>query len=261
MKINYFDPIVKHLQKKIGKIISDKELQSLQKDILGSDYDIKKFYKLIFQLKQKLHLIPLRKDTYLISYPENTQPNENQINEQFYRTFLFEFLYTEYKKNYYIWWLKWVELWLQDFDYTEDIEIYNSTKNTRISIINNCNLYLKTYGNKTNEKKAHPCYQLWMDNLKIYLIGNKNFQVGPIELCVLESLYYSNGTTYPNELIKKIIKKYNQKRDRSLIKKILLTWRHHTSINRLLTIAVQVDQNFANHCEECIRQCGFKISL
>lgn len=102
MKTNYFDPIVKILQKKIGKIISDKELQSLQKDILGSDYDIKKFYKLIFQLKQKLHLIPLRKDIYLISYPENILPNENQINEQYYRTFLHDLITAECKKNYYI---------------------------------------------------------------------------------------------------------------------------------------------------------------
>lgn len=261
MKQNYFEPIVKSLQKKIWKVITDIELQYLQKEILGPDYDIKKFYKLIFHLKQKLYLVPLRKDVYLISYPENKQLNDNQINEQYYRPFLHKLLLEECKKNYYIWWLKWVELWLQDFDYSEEIEIYNTNKNTNITIINKCNAYLKTYANKHNEKKNHPCFQLWIDNLKTYLIGNKMFQVGPIELCVLESLYYSNGTTYPNELIKKVIKKLNHKRDRSLIKKILLTGRHHTSINRLRSISSHIDSNFATLCEECIKQCGFKISL
>lgn len=261
MKQSYFEPIVNKLQKKIGKIISDSELQYLQKEILGSNYDIKKFYKLIFNLKQKLYLIPLRKDTYLISYPENKQLNENQINEQYYRQFLHKIIATECKKNYYIWWLKWLELCLHDFDYTEEIEIYTTNKNNTLTIINNCNAYLKSYTNKHNEKKNHPCFQLWMNNIKTYLIENKSFQVWPIELCVLESLYYSNGTTYPNELIKKIIKKYNQKRDRSLVKKILLTGRHHTSINRLYSIALHIDSGFANRCEELIKQCGFKISL
>lgn len=61
MSLKYVEPIIKKLSKKIGKIIDDQELQSLQKDILGPNFEISKFYKLIFTLKQKQYLIPLKK--------------------------------------------------------------------------------------------------------------------------------------------------------------------------------------------------------
>jgi hypothetical protein len=71
MQIKYIQPIIKILSKKIGKVISDNQIESLQKTILNDQYDKQKFYKLIFMLKKRKYLIPLKKDLYLVSYPEN----------------------------------------------------------------------------------------------------------------------------------------------------------------------------------------------
>lgn len=261
MRINYYDPIVKVLQKRIGKVIYDSDLQSLQREILGSDYDIKKFYKLIFQLKQKKHLISLRKDCYLISYPENTIDSEHHIIEQFYRDFLYQELHKNCKKNYYIWWIQWLELHLNDTDYKEYIEVYNMNLHEERPLIKNCSILFKSYNNKDNQKKSHPCFQLWLEHSKSIVIEWKVFSVWSIELCILESLYYHNGTSYPNELIKKILKKFGNKRDRSFVKKILLSGRHHSSINRLYEIGKKIDPIFANQCMDIIKQFWFKINL
>lgn len=264
MKQKYLEPIIDYLQKRIGKIISDNDLQYLQKEILGHDYDIKKFYKLIFQLKQKQHLIPLKKDLYLISYPENKQLNINQIVEDYYRPFLHKLISTHCKKRYYIWGIKWLELFLNNKDYNEGIDVYTDSKSGSDTIISHYEISFKSYkSNKSLDKKAHPCFALGLEFKNTIEISWKEFFVWPLELCVLESLYYnnSNSSTYLKELIKKTIKKHSQRRNREIIKKVILAWKHHTSLNRLYDLSLGLDKDFTHQCNLIIKQLWFKISL
>ncbi len=263
MSLKYVEPIIKKLSKKIGKIIDDQELQSLQKDILGPNFEISKFYKLIFTLKQKQYLIPLKKDLYLISYPENKNFTLINTIDRLYRDLLYKQIKKDCKSNYYIWWTKGLELLMNNYDIINEIEIYNEKKQWREQVISEFFLYYKQYGLAKkyilNQKTLIKRIQSFQKTIKI---GNNNFQVGSLEICILECLYYKDQiSSHQNDLIKKVIKKFKDQWNRNLMKIIISSWRHHTSINRLYKMSKLVDEKFANSCLEVIRTYGFKMSL
>lgn len=263
MSLKYVEPIVKKLSKKIGKIIDDQELQSLQKDILGSSFDKNKFYKLIFILKQRQYLIPLKKDLYLVSYPENKSFTLTNSIDKLYRELLYKQIKKECKTNYYIGWSKGLELHLNNYDIPNEIEVYNEKNQGREQVISDYYIYYKYYSqSKKISLTQKPLFKKIQASRITLKVGNNNFQVGCVEVCLLESLYYKDQiSSYHTELIKKVIKKFREQRNRDLIKHIISSWRHHTSINRLYEMSKSVDPSFANSCLNIIRTYWFKMSL
>ena len=53
MKTSNVEVINKSLLKRVGDVITSTEIESLQKQVLGSDFNENKFYKLIYSLKNK----------------------------------------------------------------------------------------------------------------------------------------------------------------------------------------------------------------
>lgn len=107
----------------------------------------------------------------------------------------------------------------------------------------------------TYQSKSKNVFQICTAKRNTITIENNEFFLGPIEVCVLESLYYTDKTTsgYQNDLIKKCIKKYKSKRDRNLIKEIISSGKHHTSLNRLFEICKEIDVEFTKSCEMIIK--------
>ena len=263
MSLKYVEPIVRKLSKKIGKIIDDQELQSLQKDILGLNFDKNKFYKLIFILKQKQYLIPLKKDLYLVSYPENKNFTLANSIDKLYRDLLYKQIKKECKNNYYIGGSKGLELHLNNYGIPSEIEIYNDKNQGREQVISDYYLYYKHYSqSKKDALTEKTLLKKIQASHSVVKIGSNNFQVGCVEICLLECLYYKDQvSSHHSDLIKKIVKKFKDQRNRDLMKIIISSGRHHTSINRLYEMSKSIDSNFANSCLQVIRTYGFKMSL
>lgn len=257
--------IIKKLSKKIGKLISDDEIKSLQIEYFAWDVDIKKFYKLIFILKQRQYLIPLKKDLYIVSYPENLNLNISNVIDKFYWELLHKQITSKCKKNYYIGSTKALELYLNNYSIPNQVEIYNEKYSESHAIISDYNWIFKQYPDtkKSYHSKVKNLFQACKSNRQSISIEKNEYFLGPIEICILESLYYidKTATTYQNDLIKKCIKKYKAKRDRNLIKEIISSGKHHTSLNRLYEICKYEEKDFANSCLEIIKIVWFRISL
>lgn len=267
MQIKYIQPIIKILSKKIGKVISDNQIESLQKTILNDQYDKQKFYKLIFMLKKRKYLIPLKKDLYLVSYPENNWSNKETIIDDHYRWILHTSIKKKCWKNYYIWSTKWIEIHLHNRDIPQEIIIYNKKINTTECVILSNNVLFKTYPlSKKNTlwlSSYHSLIELWLEYTSKITIDTHTFMLWALELCVLESLYYetSHDTTYLYNLIKRAIKKNKHKRNRKLVRQIIVWWKHHTSINRLYNLIKNDDSEFAKECKTIIEEVWFKIGF
>lgn len=263
MQIRYVDPVVKMLSRKIGKLISDKELKSLQRKILGSEFDIKKFYKLVFVLKQRQFLVPLRKDLYIVSYPENDEFTVTGMIEKLYRELLQKQIQKHCGSDYYIGSTKWLELSLWNYEIPNEIEVYNTRFSGVEPIFSDYRIYFKKYPlpKGTFYTKVKSCFRVAKKHRQKISIGGYDFSVGPVEVCALESLYYSGAatSTYQSELIKRVIKKYQNIRSRDIVKQVIKSGKHHTSLNKLHDIAKWVGDNFTETCNTIINTFGFKI--
>ena len=271
MRTKYLKPMIEILMKKSSKIISDNQIMLLQQSILSEQLNTSQFYKLIFMLKKRGYLIPLKKDLYRISSPHEDNLGNEYLVEEYYRSLLYKHIKSTCKWRYYIGSSKWIEMLLHNNDVTQEITIYNEKRSKKEVVMLDHSVLFKTYTSnrwKNREKK-----DIWSSKDMLATIGIKKsslvsikkhrFSVWPLELCVLESLYYEthHDTTYLYDLIKRAIKKYKRTRDRWLLKKIISLERHHTSINRLAQLMITVDQSFAQQCIDIINKVWFKISL
>lgn len=257
MKVSYIESVVKSLQKKIGKVITSKEIESLQKEILGSGFNENKFYKLIYTLKNKWHIVELKSGLYLISYPEAQNPDKEELKETHYRPLLHEIIKKEHKWFYYIWWIKWLELHMNNYAIPENIDIITQHPAGKKTIIGTAAMSIKpTITPKQLEKiiqyKTTKTVITW-----------KSFFVWPLELCILELLYYQSkvGMGYEGELIKKAIKKHRSKIDLEFIKSIISSGRFHTSLNRLYELCKAVDKWLSNEILAIIKSSWFRIAV
>lgn len=271
MQTKYVKPIIDILWKRKNKIISDNQIKQLQESILSEPLNTSQFYKLIFMLKKRKYLISLRKDLYKISSPSEHISKEKDITEEYYRSLLYERIKSVGLSKYYIGSTKWIEMHLHNYDAISDIIIYNEKLSKKEVVILDHNVFFKTCSTTPYKRGWLP--PIWSSKDVLTKIGIKNsslmniekyyFSVWPIELCILESLYYeaNHDTTYLYDLIKRAIKKYKHTRDRWLLKNVISLWKYHTSINRLAQLMKTVDQWFFQQCLNIIDQVWFRIGL
>jgi hypothetical protein len=109
-----------------------------------------RMYKLTHQLKNRGYLISLKKDIFLITIPDKI-PNEQEIEELFYRKLLKQHCQQYCKTNRYIGGLTALELHLHGSNITlpEEIIIYNKDKQAIETILFDKKVNFKTYEAKT----------------------------------------------------------------------------------------------------------------
>lgn len=69
MRNSYLQPIANKLQKRSNKIIYADKLKAVIESVMEENYTDKRAYKIIYHLKNKGHLVSLKKNIFFIKKP------------------------------------------------------------------------------------------------------------------------------------------------------------------------------------------------
>lgn len=255
MKKKYFDIVVKKTLKHKNKIITIDKIKNILKNILDDDYNEKKSYKVIHYMKNRWYLVNLKKSIFLVKDPEK-EISENFLIENHYRTILKKHCKEFTNNKRYIWWIKALELNLNNFDIPDEILLINDIKQSTETVIFDKQIMFKTYINKNKN-----LFNKFKKNTHKIKIGINTFTIANIELALLESLYNPSiiSEWYTKELIKKVLRKNKKELNINIRLDIIKTNKHHSSINRLYKISSQIDPEIANEIKEIIKKYSYFI--
>lgn len=251
-----FDSLVKKLIKYKWKLIDGEKISSLLKTSLAEDFSVQKMYKLIYYLKIRWYLENLKKNIFFVKDPEHTYTKE-EIMDLFYRTIVKKHCTDFLKGNWYIWWLKALELNLSSFDIPDELSIVNQYKQATEVVMLDKQIVFKTYA----KNKTDNLFKFFWKLTKKVTIGKQTFPIAGLELAILESLYnpgmISQG--YINELVKKTVRKYHKTLDMQILESVLRKNKHNTSINRLYMLTKPIDPELADKLKNLIKKYGYFI--
>lgn len=254
MRNSYLTNIIALCQKQKNKLIYINELKDLFRKELGSEYTDKKWYKLIYHLKNKWYLHSLKKEIFCITHPDHTSSEEELIEDN-YRQIL-QHHATQIAKKWYIWWIKALELHYGNADIPEQILVINPVKQSIDTVIAGKCIHAKTYTHQG--KNLFPTFVACTERKKI---GKLMFTIACKELAILEALFSYDQTTdrYAYEYIKKILKKYEPNLD--VIEFILQAGKHHTSVNRFLELIKLTRPKLVEPLRSLIKKYSFLLSV
>lgn len=241
MKKNNFNIIVEKILKHKNKVIEIDKVKQIIMQILDSEYSDKKSYKIIFHLKNKWYLVNLKKSIFLAKTPEK-QYTENQLLDMFYRCIAKKHCKNFLNSKWYIWGIKALELNVMNFDIPEELLIINENKQSNETLMFEKQIIFKTYKSEQNN-----LFNFFRKYTKKVYIWKNVFDIANLELAILESLYNPSiiNQWYTEELIKKILRKNKKNLDLNIFQEILKKNKHHSSINRLYTLARGIDPEMA----------------
>jgi len=251
-----FDNLVKKLMKYKEKLVNGEKVSSLLKTSLAEDFSVQKMYKIIYYLKIRWYLENIKKNIFFVKDPDRIYTKE-EITELFYRTIVKKHCADFLKGNWYIWWLKALELNLSSFDIPEELSIVNNYKQATEVVMFDKQLVFKTY----SKNKTDNLFKFFRKLTKHIKIGKLTFPISCLELAILESLYnpgiISQG--YINELVKKVVRKYHKTLDVKVWESILKKNKHNTSINRLYALSKEIDPELTEKLKGLIKKYGYFI--
>lgn len=256
MKNSHLHEVAQQLKKWRKKIIYADDLKTLISKIMWTTYSDTKAYKLIYYLKNKWYLISLKKTIFYVKLPED-HISEFLILEDYYRQILHRHCTENLKNEWYIGWLKALELALKNYEVPDAILIVNPNKQAREMIVATKAIYFKKYTLKTENlfKKL----RLFTHKIKM---GKYSYAIAKKELALLECMY-NYDPLEDKEIyitVKKMVKKGLQL-DIDTMVKIIKLGKHHTSINRLYKIANDVNKPFAEKLGEVIKKYSFFLEV
>lgn len=254
MRNSHLNKVIETLTKRKNKLLYINDLKEILALELANDYSDKKWYKIIYHLKNKGYLVSLKKDIFFITTPGQLV-KESEIVEQYYRSILHNHCNTSFNKRY-IGWIKALEIGISNYDIPDQILIINTSKQATDIVVTNKSLHAKTYTSQ------------WKNLFKAFIqfstkqkIGKLSFPLACKELAILECLfsYDDSCDRYSYELIKKIVKKHDL--DLSILEWILSIGKHHTSINRLVEILKISKPKLVEPVMKLIKKYSFVLSI
>lgn len=251
-----FDTVVKKLMKYKRKLVDGKKIWVLLKSSLAEDFSIQKMYKMIYYLKVRWYLENLKKNIFFVKDPDHIYTKE-QILELFYRNIVKKHCFDFLKGNWYIGWLKALELNLASYDIPDELTIVNQYKQATEVIMFDKQVIFKTYA----KNKTDNLFKFFRKLTKKTKIWTQNFPIAGLELAIVESLYNPGMITqgYVNELVKKVIRKHHKSLDIKVRESILKKNKHNTSINRLYELSKSIDPYFSEKLKGLIKRYGYFI--
>lgn len=251
-----FDTVVKKLMKYKRKLVDGKKIWVLLKSSLAEDFSIQKMYKMIYYLKVRWYLENLKKNIFFVKDPDHIYTKE-QILELFYRNIVKKHCSDFLKGNWYIGWLKALELNLASYDIPDELTIVNQYKQATEVIMFDKQVIFKTYA----KNKTDNLFKFFRKLTKKTKIWTQNFPIAGLELAIVESLYNPGMITqgYVNELVKKVIRKHHKSLDIKVRESILKKNKHNTSINRLYELSKSIDPEFSEKLKGLIKRYGYFI--
>lgn len=158
----------------------------------------------------------------------------------------------------YIGGLKALEFHMSSYDIPdEDILVVNEDKQATEIILFDRKVTYKVYTHK--HTSLYPVFKKFVTTTRLS-VGS--LPIAGLELALLETLYNPSSASvgYVHGLIKKILKKHKKTLNLSVFAKLLQANKHHTSINRLHSIALEVDKTLADSLIHLIKKYSYFIS-
>ncbi len=238
MKDTFFNITVKKILKNKWKIIDSEKVKNIVKEVMGENYNNNKAYKMIYYMKNRWYLIALKKDIFFVK-DKNIEINEYEIQDKFYWDILKKQCNKYLWNDRYIWWIKALELNLQNISIPEEIDIINEIKQSKEVVITSKYINFKKYKSNKNINTFKKLKK-FCNKEKIW---KYSFPYSWLELSILESLYSPDilWERYKNELVKKAIRKYKKIINYNVLSEIIKLGKHHTSINRMYKIWNSID--------------------
>ena len=251
--ISTINIIVNKLWKLHGKIIDNTTIHKLLSTITDEVFSEARIYKLTHTLRNKWHLISLKKNCFLcVNYKKPL--DEEEIIQAHYWELLKKHCQTFIQWWWYIWWLKALELHLQNYEIPENIDIINTHKNA-LEVI----MFDRTVAYKRYTHQKVDIFSKIKKHLVTQKIGKFSFPIASIELAVLESLHNPSKIQWSliNEYIKRIIRKHKKTMNLDFFWMILSNNKHHVGVNRLYQISKWIDPTFAEKLHLIIKKYSF----
>ncbi|UFX82649.1 hypothetical protein [Candidatus Absconditicoccus praedator] len=257
MKNTYFNNVVKKILKSKNKIVSTQKIKKIVQNILDTNYNDSKAYKIIYYLKNRGYIVSIKKNIFFVKDP-NTEITEEDLIEKYYWDILKNHCKENFDKDRYIGGIKALQLNINDFSIPEEIQIINPNKQAKEVVLSGKYVNFKKY--KTGKENIFKKLKKHTNKTKI---GKNVFQYSCIELALLESLYSPDIIVekYNQELTKKILKKYKKIIDYKVIEKIIDLGKYHTSINRLYKISMSIDPKLGENFANVIKKKSFFLEL
>lgn len=256
MRNSYLQPIADKLQRRSKKIIYVDSLKKLIESVMKEQYSDKKAYKIIYHLKNKGHLVSLKRSIFYIKKPADIYSDDVLIEDRYW-TLLHNHCQRSHKKKRYIWWIKALELNFQSLEIPDEVLVVTEKKQWTEVILWEKTVNFKKYTN--NWDYLFPLFFKHTEKVKIW---RYSFRYATKELAVVETLYNFDKLLdrYAYEMVKKILKKTKQ-RDISVWESIMKSWKHHSSINRLYDIAKKQNPTLAEELLTSIKRFSFVLDM
>lgn len=257
MPYSNFHIIVKSLLKKPNTVIYGDQIWSLMQMIMGDQYSITKWYKIIYQLKNRWYLLNIKKDVYYIKHHDQNIDTDAILTEH-YRAFVRQHIQTYIHWWRYIGWLKALQIMMHNLEIPNELLVITESKQSHELIMLDKYMSIKSYHSKkkslTKLLKPYtvPC-----------TIQSKKFQRAWLELALLETLYNCDLKTnhYEIESVKKILSKYHKQIDYNTLISIIRIGKHHTSLNRLYILSKYIHPDCSTRIMEIIKKYSYFISV
>jgi len=249
LKINNY---VKKLLKKKSKIINIDEIKNIFKSI-DEQITNKQIYKQIYYLKNRWFLISIKKDLFFIKNTDDTIDVDDVI-ESYYWKILKKHLQQKYWQNYFISWIKALEIWNNNFSIPNNLIIVNPYKRSFEILLKERKLQNVNYCLKWLD--IDKSFKFFKKQTTKTYIDNKLFNIANYELSVIDSLYSLAGEDekYTIELIKKNIRKNHKKINIKIFEYFLKYWKYGSSIKKLYEISLWIRPDFADKIHKILKR-------
>jgi len=238
-----FNKIVHKLWTKWWKIIFKNDIFELIDPELKKENN-SKIDKIIYKLKANNYIITLKAWVYIIPKQEDLKLNKLDLIEKYYFKLLKKYITYYLWNDYYISWIKSLEIHNKNYSVLDKIYIINRSLNKKI-IFWNYQIIFKTISWKINNKKIN-----LFNRLKLYTIKKNiewyEFKISCLELALLESTLISdNDFWFDLWLINKTIKKYHKFFNKEIFYDIW-KYKYIMSFNRLKELSKPIDLSLYN---------------
>lgn len=243
--------IVKKILKSKWKILDIQKIKKIFHQI-DEDFTDKQIYKKIYYLKNQWYILSIKKDIFYIK-DFNKEVDIDEIIENNYWKFLKKYLNDNFWSNYFIWWIKALEIHNNIYSIPDKISIINPYKQSKQVLLKwkyilNTKYTIKW---KSNEKS----FKFFKKNTQKEYIDWKVFNISWYELSLLESIYsLSDDEKYIIELIKKNIRKNHKKIDTKIFEEFLKYGKYGSSLKKIYELSLWINPIFAEKIKNILKK-------
>lgn len=229
-----FDKIVKRMWKKWWKILFKNDIFELIDPEIKPEYQTK-VDKIIYNLRHKWVIIPLKPGVYIVPDREDKLMNKIDLIDKYYIKFLKKTLSAQVWNMYYISGSKALEIHMKNYQIPEKLFVVTRNVNKKI-VLWNYEIIFKTISWKNKENKKINLFSIFYHLTTYKTVETVELKIACLELALLEALLITDSDTWVDVwLIHKVIKKYQSVFD---IQKFDTIWEYKyiMSFNRLKEI-------------------------